>query len=150
MKKLLKYTAYLALLVMVVALFTGCDFLEGKITGGGWFMVGPEEEQTKCTFGFVAQGQGLEYKGQFQFKEHVKDGITIHVDVVGLLELFETYAVFVGEDEDGNYVKVSVWDLGQPGADPGDYIKIWHNKIGGSPSWQGELGGGNLKVHKEK
>ena len=146
MKKLLKYVACLAILLMVIVLFTGCDFLEGKVTGGGWFI--DEDTQNKCTFGFVAQGKCFEYKGQFQFNDH--EDTKIHTDVEGLLEFGETYAVFVGEDEEGNYVKVSVWDLGQPGADPGDYIKIWYNEIGGSPNWQGELGGGNLKVHKEK
>ena len=142
MKKLLKYAACLAILVMVVALFTGCDFLEGKITGGGWFMDECDGE-TKCTFGFVAQGTLCEYKGQIQFNDHAST--KIHADVVGLLEFAGTYAWFVGEDEEGKYVSISVWDLGQPGADPGDYIEIKYD----GDTWCGPLGGGNLKIHKE-
>ena len=149
MKKLLKYTACLAILAMVVVLFTGCDLFEGKVTGGGWFEDG---DGKKCTFGLVAQGEGFEYKGQFQFNDH--DGIKIHADVVGFLELFETYAEFVGEyeeDEVAKYVKVSVLDLGNPGVGPGDYIKIWIDTSPfGPPTYEGELVGGNLKVHKEK
>jgi hypothetical protein len=146
MKKLLKYAACLVILVIVVVLFTGCDLVEGKVTGGGWFEDG---EGKKCTFGFNAQGEGFEYKGQFQFNDHVD--IKIHADVLGFLELFETYAEFVGEYEEGKYVKVSVLDLGGPGVGPGDYIKIWINESPfGPPTYEGELVGGNLKVHKEK
>jgi hypothetical protein len=151
MKKLLKYAACLAILVMVVVLFTGCDLFEGKVTGGGWFMSGEEGAKTKCTFGFVAQGAGGEYKGQFQFNDHADPGQKIHADVVGFLELFETYAEFVGEYGEEKYVKVSVLDLGDPGASPGDYIKIWIDTLPfGPPTHEGVLGGGNLKVHKEK
>ena len=142
MKKLLKYVVCLAILVMVVALFTGCDFLEGKITGGGWFMNECGDE-TKCTFGFVAQGKLCDYKGQFQFNDHADT--KIHADVLGLLELGETCAWFRGKTSDEDELYVYVEDKGQPGADPGDYIEIYYK----GDKWCGKLGGGNLKIHKE-
>ena len=151
MKKLLRYTACLAILVMVVALFTGC-ILTGKVTGGGWFIDG---QDNKCTFGFNAhgdcrEGEGLIYKGQFQFNDH--DGCKIHAKVLSLLDFGDTYALFHGVDDKELDVYVYVEDMGQPGADPGDYIAIWYDADHwwDPPTYEGELGGGNLKVHKEK
>jgi len=40
------------------------------------------------------------------------------------LDIGETYAWFHGETNDGKDVYVYVEDKGQPGADPGDSIKI--------------------------
>ncbi len=149
MKKLLKYTACLAVLVMVMALFTGC-ILTGKVTGGGWFI--DEDTDNKCTFGLNAhgdyrEGEGIIYKGQFQFNDRV-GGIKIHAKVMSLLDFGETYAWFHGEDDEGKDVYVFVEDMGQPGADPGDSIKIWYDTSPiDPPTYEGDLGGGNIQVH---
>ena len=67
MKKFLKYAVCLALLVMVVALLTGCA---DKATGGGWFYAGCKGED-KVTFGFnVQRVDECVYKGQLQAVNH--------------------------------------------------------------------------------
>ena len=151
MKKLLKYAACLAILLMVMALFTGC-ILTGKVTGGGWFDC--ERTENKCTFGFNAhgdcrEGEGLIYKGQFQFNDHA--GCKIHAKVMSLLDFGETYAWFHGVANDGREVDVYVEDKGQPGPDPGDSIKIWIDAdlmdLLGPGDYEGDLGGGNIQVH---
>ena len=150
MKKLFKYLVCLTILVMIMALFTGC-ILTGKVTGGGWFMnEGTEGTDSKCTFGFNAQGdECLEYKGQFQFNSH--DGEKIHAKVMALLDFGETYAWFHGVANDGREVDVYVEDKGQPGPDPGDSIKIWIDAdlmdLLGTGDYEGDLGGGNIQVH---
>ena len=145
MKKLLKYVVCLAILVMVVALFTGC-----KATGGGWFI--DERSGNKCTFGFNAQsrGEGMdwEYKGQFQFNDH--NGTKIHVEEMTLVMSFDPLLPvcdFMGNDKDGEWVNVIVTDMGEPGADPGDLIVIITESKG---SWGGVLEGGNIQVHPTK
>jgi len=144
MKKLLKYTACLAILLMVVVLFTGC-----KVTGGGWFM----DTDRKCTFGLNAQGtkigEGLldwEYKGQFQFNDHA--GCKIHVEVMQMTAWEDEYAEFSGMTDDGKVVVVGVTDQGEPGADAGDGIIIWiDTPFWMPPTYAGELGGGNIQIH---
>ena len=100
MKKLLKYTAYLAILVMVVALFTGC-----KATGGGWFTNDFPGGDERCTFGFNAQGKGegldWEYKGQFQFNDH--NTTKIHIGEMYLVEVVDPVANFTGYDNKNGY-----------------------------------------------
>jgi hypothetical protein len=139
MKKLLKYVACLAILVMVVALFTGC-----KATGGGWF---EDCQGDKCTFGFNAQGTGegldWEYKGQFQFKDH-GTGEKFHISKMYLVEVVGNVANFTGEDKDGDVVNVTVTDMGEPGAGSGDGILIVHSTLG---VWAGVIDGGNIQVH---
>jgi len=149
MKRLIKYMVVVIVLFSVVALMTGCcgyKLISGKVTGGGWFDC--DRTESKCTFGFNAQGdgdwcEGMEFKGQFQFNDHVDT--KIHAQVMTLWEYNcedNTYK-FVGEDKAGNEVVVHVTDNGQPGADPGDEIKIEY----GGKTWEGELGGGNIKIH---
>ena len=133
MKKLLKFAVCLALLVMVVALFTGC-----KVTGGGWFI---DREENKCTFGLVAQGECLEFKGQFQFNDH--NETKIHVEVMQMLQFGDDYAEFSGWTDEGKLVVVYVEDSGEVGPDKGDYIAIYYD----GQIWDGELRGGNIKVH---
>ena len=141
MKKMLKCTACLAILLVVIVLFTGC-----KVTGGGWF---ENCEGDKCTFGFNAQGRGegmdWEYKGQFQFKDH-GTGDKFHISEMYLLEVVGPVANFTGEDKDGYVVNVTVTDMGEPGADAGDGILIIHEEHG---TWAGLLGGGNIQIHEE-
>ena len=150
MKKLLKYTACLAILLMVIVLFTGC-----KATGGGFFMNGDD----KCTFGFNAQGigEGLdwEYKGQFQFKDH-GTGQKIHIGEMMLLwNLDDGVALFGGTDKEGKGIAVLVTDMGEPGPGAGDDIKIWYDLDISSlfdppswvPDWAGVIEGGNIQVH---
>ena len=139
MKKLLKFVVCLAILVMVVALFTGC-----KATGGGSFM----SCDNKCTFGFNAQGTetdgSWEFKGQFQFQEHAgKDSIKFHVDEMTLLTVIGPVANFTGVTKDGKTVNVTVTDLGEPGAGPGDLILI---VVPGEGTWGGTVQG-NIQVH---
>ena len=154
MKKLLKYTACLAILLMAAVLMTSCTFpTVGKVTGGGWFMSGEEGSETKCTFGFNAQGdgnwcEGMEFKGQFQFNDHVDK--KIHLKVMELREILfvENALVFSGMDGEVE-VWVRVDDLGQPGPGNGDYIKIWYgtNPYFSDPGWEGVLEGGNITIH---
>lgn len=139
MKKLLKYTACLAILLMIIVLFTGC-----KVTGGGYFMDG----ENKCTLGFNAQGtetdEGWEYKGQFQFQDH-ETGVKFHVSEMVLLTVVGNVADFAGVTKDGDIVNVTVWDNGKPGAaDDGDEILI----ISTLGTWAGVLEGGNIQIHK--
>ena len=141
MKKLFKYTACLAILVMVVVLFTGC-----KATGGGWFDDELNEERSKCTFGFNAQGigEGLdwEFKGQFQFNDH--KGGKYHISEMSLLEVVGPVANFTGYDKKNKcVVNVTVTDLGEPEAGPGDLILI---VIPGEGAWGGVVQG-NIQVH---
>ena len=133
MKKLLKYAVCLALLVMVVALFTGC-----KVTGGGFFI---DRSDNKCTFGLVAQGDCLEFKGQFQFNDH--NDTKIHVEVMQMMQFGDDSAEFSGLTDEGNLVVVYVEDSGEVGPDKGDYIAIYYD----GRIWDGDLVGGNIKVH---
>ena len=145
MKKFLKFAAVLAILLMVMALFTGC-----KVTGGGYFTnTARDNEKEKCTFGFNAQGEGIEYKGQFQFNDHAKPATKIHAEVLEITSWGDTYAQFTGLTDEG-FVYVEIWDNGEPGAvDDGDYIKIYVNKLPfGNPTYEGELGGGNIQIHE--
>ena len=138
MKKFLKYTACLAILLMVVVLFTGC-----KATGGGWF---EDCAGNKCTFGFNAQGtetdEGWAFKGQFQFNDH--NGTKIHISKMFLLEVVGPVANFTGWDKKHKcVVNVTVTDMGEPGAGPGDLILIVHESLG---TWGGAVQG-NIQVH---
>ena len=137
MKKLLKYTACLAILLMVIVLFTGC-----KATGGGSFMNCGD----KVTFGFNAQGtetdEGWEFKGQFQAKNHGTSD-KFHISKMSLLTVIGPVANFTGETKDGKTVNVTVTDLGEPGAGPGDLILIAHEEYG---IWGGVVQG-NIQVH---
>jgi len=64
------------------------------------------------------------------------------------LDIGKTYVWFHGETNDGKDVYVYVEDKEQPGADPGDSIKIWYDTSPmSSPSYEGDLGGGNIQVH---
>lgn len=141
MKKLLKFTVCLALLVMVVVLFTGC-----KATGGGWFY--NECTDSKCTFGFNAQGTKTDgdwaYKGQFQFNDHVDT--KFHISDMKLLMVVGPVADFSGVTKDGDIVNVTVTDMGESGAGPGDLILI--EALG--PDLWGVWGGavqGEIKIH---
>jgi len=133
------------MLILALGLFmTGC-----KVTGGGWFI---DQNNNKCTLGFVAQGDsegcGLSEmfaaKGQFQFNDHVDT--KIHAKVEGMMgTMLGTVGGygFIGETKDEEAVVVIVTDLGEPGADAGDgvYVKF------GSQEWYGVLGGGNIQGH---
>ena len=154
MKKLLKFAVCLALLVMVVALFTGCA---DKATGGGWFY--DECTGNKCTFGFNAQlkdNQGAVnndkiYTGQFQFKD-LETGQKIHLGEMIFIEpengyFDDTIALFEGTDKDGNLVEVAVEDQGEPGADAGDGIAIGYYDGTQYWEWYGTLEGGNIQAH---
>jgi len=143
MKKLLKITACLALLVMVVVLFTGC-----KVTGGGSFTNEICDSGEKCTFGFVAQGTETDgdwaYKGQFQFNDHA--GTKFHISKMELLMVMGDVADFAGVTKGGDVVNVTVTDMGDPGAGPGDLILI--EALG--PEIYGVWGGvvqGNITIH---
>jgi len=140
------------ILLLAVVLMTGCNKWElssGKVTGGGWFY--DEVRESKCTFGFNAQGDGewccdMEFKGQFQFNDHAKpEGTKIHAAVVKLYEYKkdERMYKFKGDVKGGGEVVVYVQDFGEPGVDAGDGIKVEY----GTDTWEGSFGGGNIQVH---
>jgi len=148
MKKLIKLIVCLAILLIVMALTTGCV---DKATGGGWFMNKSCLEETKCTFGFNAQREYDEdeecvvYKGQFQFNDH--NGTKIHIEEMTYqTEIFGAYN-FTGYDKEGYLVNVTVTDEGEPGVDEGDGILIVHPHYG---IWFGVLGGGNIQLQEAK
>ena len=152
MKKLLKFATCLAILVMVVALFTGCcGPWPGKVTGGGWFTnTARDNESEKCTFGFNVQLKDnpgaveneKEYTGQFQFNDH--NGTKIHIaEIMAYSVCLSGEVTFKGYDKKGDdvYVRVTVQDNGEPGI--GDEIEV---RIGGK-KWSGVYGGGNIQAH---
>jgi len=159
MKKLIRPIFCLAILLVAIALTTGCVGNVDKATGGGWFI--DETTWNKCTFGFNAQlkdNQGAVenekiYTGQFQFKD-CGTGQKIHLEeMMGLLSSTDnTTAMFWGTDKDGKNVLVIVIDLGEPGVDPGDYIAIWYgtfDPLSKPPDWSGTLEGGNIQTRPE-
>jgi hypothetical protein len=139
MKKLLKFAVCLALLVLVVVLFTGC-----KVTGGGSFM----SCENKVTFGFNAQGKETDgvwdFKGQFQAVNHGEKQ-KIHINEMILVTVDGPVADFMGLDKDGSVVNVTVTDLGEPGPGPDDLILI----ISKHGIWGGVVQG-EIQIHKEK
>lgn len=148
MKKLIKPIVCLAILLVVIALTTGC----------GWFI--DEETGNKCTFGFnvnLKDNAGAEKNektltGKLQFKDH-ETGIKIHLDEITYIEpdsmtVNDNAAYFEGWDEGGNFVVVAVLDLGEPGADAGDGIAIRYYYDGTQYwEWYGTLEGGNIQAH---
>ena len=158
MKKLIKPIVCLAILLVAIALLTGCLGNVDKATGGGWFI--DKNTGNKCTFGFNANlkdnteavNNDKIYIGQFQFKDH-ETGQKIHLEVMGLISLDDTSAYFGGYDKDGIPVVVFVEDLGEPGVDPGDYIEIYYDFDESvdppEPSWAGVLEGGNIQTRPE-
>ena len=106
-------------------------------------------EETKCTFGFNAQGEydederSVVYKGQFQFNDHA--GTKFHIEeMTYLIDIVSLIYYFEGVDKEGWEVKVTVTDMGEPGADAGDGILIIHEEYG---TWAGLLGGGKIQIH---
>lgn len=150
MKKLLKLAVCLAILLIAIALTTGCV---DKATGGGWFY--DECRDSKCTFGFNAQEKdnpGAEkndkvFTGQFQFRVIGKDGVTFHLDEMTWFEDLSLFNVasFGGNDKDDCWVSVTVTDMGEPGAGSGDAILIVHEDLG---MWAGIIDGGNIQLHE--
>ena len=146
MKRLSKYMVAVMILLLAVVLMTGCC-IDDKVTGGGWFMATVGRDETKCTFGFNAQGEGcicdpIVYKGQFQFNDHA--GTKLHCLVMDLEQIGPNLYEFRGVDKKSEEdIVVTVADLGQPGADPGDGIMV---KCDGQV-WRGSLGGGNIVIH---
>ena len=152
MKRLIKYMVVVIVLFSVVALMTGCcgyELIEGKVTGGGWFInkiCGPAYD-AKCTFGFNAQGEGclcdgINVKGQFQFNDH--DSTILHCSVGDLYQVGPNTYRFEGVDKKSEKdIVVTVTDNGKPGADPGDYITVECD----GDVWEGVLEGGNIVIH---
>lgn len=147
MKRLIKYMIAVMVLFSVVVLMTGC-YMDDKVTGGGWFMSEVNrDELTKCTFGFVAQGEGclcdgVDVKGQFQFNDHA--GTKLHCLVADLYQVGPNTYKFEGVDKKGaGDIVVTVVDLGQPGPDPGDEITVECGVL----VWSGYLEGGNIVIH---
>lgn len=157
MKKLIKPIVCLAILLVVIALTTGCIGYVSKATGGGWFI--DEETQHKCTFGFNvnlkdnpgAVQNDKTLTGKLQFKDH-ETGVKIHLDEMTYIEpdsmtVNDNIAYFEGWDKDGNFVKVAVQDLGEPGPDAGDGIAIEYYDGTQYWEWYGTLEGGNIQAH---
>ncbi len=150
MKRLSKYMVVVMILLLAVVLMTGCC-IDDKVTGGGRFENELGRVQEKCTFGFNAQGEGclcdgIDYKGQFQFNDHA--GVKLHMAVAHLedvssIQFPNTYKIEGVDKKSGLEIVVYVQDLGQPGPDDGDGIRVeWDNR-----EWQGELEGGNIVIH---
>ena len=151
MKKLTKSIVCLAILLVVIALTTGCL---GKATGGGWFI--DEATGNECTFGFNVQANGdpdddttWVYKGQFQFKNH-GTGEKFHIGEIVGVAVDDNYTVFEGIDKDGKTVLVGVTDLGEPGANLGDQIYIEYDIYGVYDIFYGVIEGGNIQVQPLK
>jgi hypothetical protein len=157
MNKLIKPIVCLAILLIVIALTTGCVGNVDKATGGGWFI--DEETGNKCTFGFnvnLKDNPGAEKNektltGKLQFKDH-ETGVKIHLDEITYIEpeddyFDDTIALFEGTTKDGYFVYVIVEDLGEPGADAGDGIAIEYYDGTQYWEWYGTLEGGNIQAH---
>ena len=135
MKRLTKYMVVVIVLFSVVVLMTGCC-IDDKVTGGGWFMGTVNCEETKCTFGFNAHGEGC------LCDDHV--GNKLHCSVVDLYQVGPNTYKFEGVDKKGaGDIVVTVVDLGQPGPDPGDEIRVECDSM----VWEGYLEGGNIVIH---
>jgi hypothetical protein len=154
MKKLIKPIVCLAILLVAIALLTGCV---EKANGGGWFI--DEITGNKCTFGFNANlkdntgavNNDKIYTGQFQFKDH-ETGQKIHLNEMAYIypengNFDDTIALFEGTDKDGYFVYVIVEDQGEPGSDAGDGIAIEYYDGTQYWEWYGTLEGGNIQAH---
>jgi hypothetical protein len=156
MKRSIKIIGFVLLLILAMFLLTGCweEFIEGKITGGGWFMDEVDEVDTKCTFGFNAHGLLIEegssccdpdtydFKGEFQFNDHA--GTKIHADVTGLLAVYEWFEFaeykFTGETKEKKDEPKSLEVIV---SEDGSYVEIIYD----GNTWEGELQGGNITIH---
>ena len=140
----------------------GCDYEEvRKTTGGGWF--NDYDTGAKVTFGFSAiptvpdpedpTGNTWDLaKGKIQLIDH-----STKTKVHGTFEwayhkatdqATEFWGLCSINGMDGFYFFVDFWDEGEVGPDKGDAIGFY---IYGGPEsyyWQGELGGGNIKIHR--
>jgi len=154
--------AVVALLVLVLALAgTGCS----KVTGGGWFN---DFSAGKVTFGFNAQPtepydpsadslQEIGAKGQFQLVAHGTKTV-IHGTFTGSWMTDDpNFSRFSGtctiNGTDVQPFNVQFYDNGDGKLEKGDGIIV---HIGGtSPMdpivlmYSGDLGGGNIQIHKK-
>lgn len=128
----------------------------GSITGGGWF--NDLITRNKITFGLNARptsdGAVVDAVGQFLLIDHgSKTRMRGTIDSMCLTEPTgdpPQPSRFWGEvskdgDEEVPY-RVDIEDYGEPGLGEGDTITIL---IDGIPTYYGELGGGNLKIHNK-
>ncbi|MDD4363984.1 MAG: hypothetical protein PHD33_07265 [Atribacterota bacterium] len=157
MKRSIKLMSLAVVLFVAMFLLAGCfevtEDWAGKITGGGWFLDCVEGEETKCTFGFVAQGKVVEdycgdwwdvyeFKGQFQFNDHIST--KVHAPVEGLLKVYQCFGMFCdltgyefdGMTKDGLPVSIRV-------NEDGTEIQIGYD----GAVWEGLLEGGNITIH---
>ncbi len=128
----------------------------GSVTGGGWFINEVPPFGNKITFSFNAlptgEGTGeVNAVGRFQLIDHgSKTRMRGTIDSMWLTEPTGAPiqpSQFSGEVSiDGNVVSytVNIRDGGEPGFGEGDKILI---SIDWTPTYIGNLGGGNLKIH---
>jgi hypothetical protein len=152
---------FLVFILATTALGCGEEEWEvSKTTGGGWFY--DDITDAKVTFGFTAkptepdpEDPDVWYlaKGQFQLIDH-SEKIRVHGTFYWALRETPTQTTdFWGwctvNGVDGFLYEAGFWDEGESGPDKGDYIGFYAFKGSESYYWQGELQGGNIKIHKK-
>lgn len=121
---------------------------EGKVTGGGWFLMPGATERN--TFGFVAQyvAGSLTPQGNLEFQVH---GGAINVKSVSVTGLYVTgaTATFRGDctvnGEPGYQFIVEIADNGEPGKGKDTFAITVPGLLAIPPTL---LDGGNIQVHK--
>ena len=147
---------YVLAFVLIAAVLLGApgsvaNAKANKITGGGWFI--DDSSGNKITFGFDGKQtpeppRNYIAKGQFKLVDHGSGdrihGIIEEILVGGLA--FKGSCSINGQGDYTFYVRFS--DRGKPGAEPGDeiYVAIWESSM---RFYEGELKGGNIKIHKK-
>ena len=136
-------------------------------TGGGWFIPEPGTAVgivtgtgVKATFGFVARNKNAVVSGNLDFQYHDPDaGLSLKSASYDWANLGTVQALFEGEGtlngSPGHKFRVRAVDGDKLGGGVADRfeIRIW--TAGGdfnSPQYRadGDLGGGNIVVHKNK
>ena len=142
----------------------GCPLvlMEGMATGGGWFI--PDEGTSigitpggKATFGFVAKQKDNKSSGQLEF-QYKTDDLNLKSTSYDWVTLSNTQVIFQGTGRlngvDGYKFRVWAFDGDKAGGQPDRFtIRIWtgNNDSYPMPTYraEGDLGGGNIVVHKK-
>jgi hypothetical protein len=139
----------------------------GKVTGGGQCIVGPNTEIPSASFGFNAMwfSRDPTPKGELNYIDHIT-GQHVHVHDLTYLEVWDDApgnkpwpmlkAKFGGQDVySGKMVDVYVEDHGEPGKDDKFLIYLGGEYLGGSGNYFGESSytsdpilAGNIQIHK--
>jgi len=119
----------------------------GKVTGGGCWILSPEDPAEKVTFGFVAQLKTLEEpSGNLEFQDHAT-GMNLHSESIDYFTATGNTATFSGtarvNGTSGYNFTFTVVKTSE------DTFEIWINITGETFTYSanGTLGGGNIKIH---